>query len=127
VLQPLADPERDPLGLTGRQLQHGPRAHARRRPPGLQPSDDINDGAAAVEKNGIDRKAHEEGVNGEARPDQEPSPGRKVLPPKQPPGAGDDRVCDLAALADDSASVAANHDHLVSGRSAHLWKASSSA
>src|SRR5215203_632709 len=127
VLEPLADPKRDLVGFAGPQLQHRPRAEARCRAPGLQPSDDIDYGTAAIEKDRVDRKAHEQSVNREGRPDQEPCSGWKVLPPQQSARACQDRVCDLAALTDDPASVAANHDHLVLGRPAHLWNASRSA
>jgi hypothetical protein len=66
---------------------------------------DAEDTELAVEEDSVDREAHEEHVDRRSRPDEQALTCREVLAAEQALHSRRDRVCDLAALADDTAAL----------------------
>ena len=103
----VADLESAPAALAGRQLDDLARAAARHRPPRpdlvLDPDDDL----VGVEEDGVDREAHERGVDAPAGPQHHALALPQVLPAEESAHAPVRPVGHDDALADDPAVLPA--------------------
>src|SRR5439155_3047531 len=111
--EPIADREAAAGAFSGRKLEHRLRAAARSRAPGLDAVCDAEHDEAPVEENGVDREAHEPGVDRRGRPKQQALPRPQPVTAKQAPQAGQRSVCEGQPFADD-ASVGPPEGELLS-------------
>ena len=108
--QPLAHDQALALALPGGQLEHRPRAPVAVGPEGAEPLVDVHDGQVPVEEDGVHGKAHEPGLDGRRRPQQQPLAGLEARPAHEPAHAAEQRLGDDAALAEHRAVLALDRD-----------------
>src|SRR5579862_344466 len=102
-LDDVAGEEPAPRALPRPQLEHRFGAARRGGPPGLDRLGDAKHAAVAVEKDDIDREAHEERVHGAGRAKQHSFVRAETALAKQAAHARQRRVGDRAPLTDDRA------------------------